>query len=76
MGERHKAAKILRLAISVDTVCMLKIGRFFAFQVKKNKSPIILFKHFCFESAINRDHLSPNQNSNNFQNHKTSDTGL
>ena len=34
-GERHKAAKILRFEISVDTAFMLKIGRFFAFQVEK-----------------------------------------
>ena len=34
-GERHKAAKILRFALSEDTAFMLKIGWFFAFQVKK-----------------------------------------
>ena len=34
-GERHKAAKILRFAFPGDTAFMLKIGRFFAFQVKK-----------------------------------------
>ena len=35
LGERHKAAKILRLGFSGDTAFMLKIGRFFAFQVEK-----------------------------------------
>ena len=33
--DHHKAAEILRFAFSGDTAFMLKIGRFFAFQVKK-----------------------------------------
>ena len=37
-------------------------------------SKTILFKHFCFESAINPHHLPPNQNSDHFSNRKTSDT--
>ena len=54
---------------------------FFPPQITLKNSPIlmsqtILFKHFCFESAINRHHLSSNQNSNHFQNPKISDTGL
>ena len=39
-------------------------------------SPTILFKHFCFESAENRHHLPPNQNSNHLPNPKTSDTTI
>ena len=34
-GERHKAAQILRFTLFGDTAFMLKIGWFFAFQVKK-----------------------------------------
>jgi len=40
-GERYKAAKILRFVFPGDTAFMFKIGRFFAFQVEKNKSPTI-----------------------------------